>query len=85
MKLKLIEWADAFGVGPSWSPLDAIKGGVEQLVIVSVGYEVYRDATLVVLVPHVTKETKHCVPQGCGEMTIPISAILKEQTLCEET
>lgn len=81
MKLLLIKWADSFGVSPTWASLSSIKERVVPLIATSVGFEAYRDKAVVVLVPHVTPETDCCEGQGCGEMTIPISAIISEDEL----
>jgi len=76
-KIKLIRWEDSFGVNSSWVKLKDLKS-VEPLINTSIGFEVFRDEKVVVLVPHMTGENSHCRIQGCGDMTIPISAIVSD-------
>jgi len=74
VKLVLIEWQDAFGCSPSWQDMSDIEKP-KPLLIQSVGWLLYDGKDCKVLVPHKTDGGVGVEPQGCGDMTIPTSAI----------
>ena len=78
--LILIEWRDAYGVGTNWAPINDVTGTC--LLCYSVGWLVFQDDDCVVVVPHMSQSGHpHAVQQGCGDMTIPRSAILSIKEL----
>lgn len=82
-ELQLIEWVDSFGCSSTWSPTDSIKEDIKPYICTSVGFVVFENDSLVVVVPHIAPEDKELgsKEQGCGDMAIPKSAILKRKTL----
>lgn len=87
-ELVLVEWADSYGVGSSWAPIPAAIE-LRECLASSVGWVVAESATELLLVPHVTDpaqvldEGDDPRPQGCGDMTIPKSAIRRRVSLRE--
>ena len=73
LKLVLIEWVDALGCSPHWVELDSCKP--ELAVCQSVGWLLHDGEDCKVIVPHITGKIDNADRQGCGEMTIPASAI----------
>lgn len=75
MKLVLIEWNDAFGCSADWEELSdeyQPKPGICQ----SVGWLFRDEPEYKVIVPHIAKlDDSSRKDQGCGDMTIPASAI----------
>jgi succinate dehydrogenase/fumarate reductase flavoprotein subunit len=74
-RLVLIEWEDSFGCSPSWV---VIGGDLAPSVMMcrSVGWLVYDGADCKVIVPHLNQaDHPNASLQGCGDMTIPSSAI----------
>lgn len=78
-KLVYIEWEDAFGCTPYWSNLKTVAApeDVEAVMARTVGWVCRESKTTITVVPHITSETKLTNMQGCGDMTIPRSAIRK--------
>ena len=73
-RLVQVEWVDSYGAGQSWQEMDELEPKL--LVVKSAGWLVHESKDLIVLVPHISERLSVSVPsQGCGEMTIPKSAI----------
>lgn len=85
MKLDLIHWVDSFGCSPAWQPINDIQK-FDPMKIKSVGWVVYEDIDHVVLVPHISPDRQDlgAEAQGCGDMTIPKSAVVYRKTLEED-
>jgi hypothetical protein len=79
-KLVLIEWEDSHGCSPEWVFID--KCNPSRVVCQSVGWLIYDGKDCKVIVPHLTHST-HVRRQGCGDMTIPTSAVLRVISLSE--
>lgn len=80
MKLWLIDWEDAFGCSTAWAQIENLE--VDHLTCRSVGEIVYEDKRVIVVVPHTSaKDHRHSERQGCGDMTIPKSAIRRRTRL----
>ena len=79
-KAVFIEWEDSYGCSSNWEdlPLDGIP---EAMVCRSVGWILRKSNRFVVLVPHRAKNEVLGIDQGCGDMTIPIAAILTVKNL----
>lgn len=82
MKLVIVKWLDARGVGDEWDVMnEEAKGQRPPVHIESAGW-LFEDAPgYVVIVPHVGKLKGHKHPQGCGHMTIPKASILSMKKL----
>ncbi len=76
-KLVYIRWVDSFGVGSVWEELNDIKD--EAHCCYSVGWLVGDGDNVKVLVPHISpkNESLGCNLTGCGDMAIPVSAIVE--------
>lgn len=81
MKLVLIEWEDALGVGSSWGPLEDLV--CEPIICRSVGWIAAESKRAIVLIPNVHDgdESRNVSQNGCGDMTIPKSAIRRMKRL----
>lgn len=71
--LALVEWVDSSGCASEWSEIGDVSK-TEPSRCESVGW-VYVAEGCVVVVPHRSINAES--PQGCGDMTIPESAITK--------
>ena len=77
---ELIEWIDAYGVGSDWVHLkDFKKSEPKPLLCKSIGWVLYEDDSLVVIVSHLTGVNSTCDQQACGDMTIPKVSIVKRR------
>ena len=75
-RLVLIEWVDSYGVSATWQNLSNCEP--ELMVCQSVGWLVHDDERCKVIVPHISQPDHPTTSQqGCGDMTIPSSAILR--------
>ncbi len=74
LKLVLIEWHDSFGCSPTWADLKSIDDP-KPMVCRSVGWLAFDGEDTKVIVPHVAEDGDG--GQGCGDMTIPTSAIVR--------
>ena len=73
-RLVLVEWADSYGVSSVWQSVEDIEA--VPLVVRSVGWVVFENGELLVVVPHLADAREHGgEEQGCGDMTIPKSAV----------
>lgn len=80
-KLAYIKWADSYGVGSSWEGIDGLKDEVHYCH--SVGWLVKEGKNVLILVPHLSLRNKSLGSNstGCGDMSIPVSAIVDIQYL----
>ena len=80
-KLLYIEWEDSAGSLGRWTDIDDMKP--DQPIHKSVGWLMYDTDRWIVLVPHLSSEPDHpkVLFTGQGQMTIPKSAILKQQEI----
>lgn len=78
--LILCEWLDSYGCSPSW---ETIEKGVKPLGMAckSVGWLVRQSEKFIVVVPHLSQKNEIADQQGCGDMTIPRSAIVRIKRL----
>ena len=67
----MVEWDDSRGVSDSWVSMNEIQDR-DACLVKSVGWLVERKDSYTV-VPHIGSDPD----QGCGEMTIPRSAVRK--------
>ncbi len=75
MRLVLIEWVDSFGCSTDWTPLEG--NAPEVLVCRSVGWLLHDGDDCKTIVPHISSEHPGAERQGCGDMTIPNSAVVR--------
>lgn len=74
VRLVLVEWEDSYGCSSNWQDLDHPKP--RPMRCRSVGWLYYDGPDCKLLVPHVAEGNGESVPiQGCGDMTIPASAV----------
>lgn len=83
MKLVKVEWVDSFGVGSTWQSTS--NASDEKHTCISVGYLVKDGENVKVIVPHLSpaNEIIGAEEQGCGDMAIPVSAIVRIVELVE--
>ena len=80
LKIVLVEWDDSMGCASSWSIIE--DGAAPQpLTCRSVGWLLFDTETSLTIVPHLSDEHLDAKQQGCGDMTIPKSAVRKIYTL----
>jgi hypothetical protein len=83
--LVYIEWEDSYGCSSEWT--DIRECNVPEQRCVSVGFLIHADKQRVVVVPHLSlprDDGDDCGDprqDGCGDMTIPRSAIRRIRTL----
>jgi len=76
----LIEWEDSYGCSSSWQDLPD-GGEPETMVCRSLGWVSRLSKRSVVIVPHIGHNERMGVKQGCGDMTIPIAAIVRARKI----
>jgi len=81
MRLVLVEWVDSYGCSPRWGELEDCSP--QLLTCKSVGWLLRDGEDCKVVVPHVGGDVPGVKSQGCGEMTIPTSAIVRMVDLAE--
>jgi len=75
-KLVCIEWVDSYGCSPDWEALEDCTP--VPMVCQSVGWLIHDDEKCKVIVPHLSQQNHpNARRQGCGDMTIPTSAVVK--------
>jgi hypothetical protein len=81
MRLVLVEWLDSYGCSSTWQPLAHVNPAA--MICKSVGWLLHEDDRYKVIVPHISDETEgNTIPQqGCGDMTIPVAAIVSLRDL----
>ena len=75
-KLVCVEWVDAYGCSSHWEQI----GYIQPLTMkcFSVGWLVFEDKEMIIIVPHLSQSNHETIEQqGCGDMSIPRSAIKK--------
>ena len=74
----IITWKDSLGSSPTWEHLP--EKPVQTHICVSVGFLIQDNQDNVLLVPHLSPENKEIGVKdtGCGDMTIPKAAIIKQ-------
>ena len=82
-RLVLIEWEDAYGCSTEWTELSEPNASV--LVCRSVGWLIYDGDDCKLVVPHLSGEHPRANAQGCGDMTIPATAVRRMVDLDEPT
>jgi hypothetical protein len=76
LRLVFIEWEDSCGAIARWQYLD--ESQPEYILCQSVGWLVYDGKDCKRIVPHIGRhKTDEAREQGCGDMTIPTSAIIR--------
>lgn len=80
-KLVMVEWVDSHS-GRGWQSLEELEEVAEPLYCISVGWLIKETERCKVIVPHISgEENGNIILQGCGDITIPQNAILKESLL----
>lgn len=75
MRLVLIEWLDSFGCSTEWRGLKDISPSPNKCR--SVGWLIHDGEDCKVIVPHISDpDHANATQQGCGDMTIPVKAIV---------
>ena len=75
-KCDYVEWRDAYGVSAQWQEIQDVKPTV--LICCSIGWVVAETEDCLTIVPHMSQTNHdHAEQQGCGDMTIPKSAIVR--------
>lgn len=83
MKLVLVEWLDAHS-GRGWQVMANFEEAAEPLYCQSVGWLAVDREDCKVIVPHIAGERNGDIMlQGCGDLTIPASAIERITVLRE--
>ncbi len=84
MRLVLIEWVDSFGCSSNWQE---IKDDVHPapITVKSVGWLAYDGTSCKTIIPHISDAHEHADAQGCGDMTIPASSIMRMVDLSEKS
>jgi len=74
MRLVLVDWLDSYGCSSSWQALEGCAPSL--MVCHSVGWLLHDGEDCKVIVPHVS-DGDGAPQQGCGDMTIPVKAIIR--------
>lgn len=77
--LKVIEWEDAYNGNHGWFDVSDLPDAVKPLMIVTVGFELQRNAERVTLA--MSWGGRDGNPTACDLFTIPIAMIRKERTI----
>lgn len=81
LKLVFIEWLDSHS-GRGWQSIPQIESASIPLYCRSVGWLVSESNACKVVVPHIAGEKNGDIMlQGCGDITIPASSIVKMTVL----
>jgi len=72
----LVEWEDSYGCSAKWAVLDGCDTP-QTMRCRSVGWITNKCRKYIVVVPHVAENEILDVKQGCGDMAIPIRAIVR--------
>jgi len=76
MRLVFVEWLDSYGCSSTWQSIENCNP--QAMVCYSVGWLLHDGKDCKVIVPHITDPNSNVVNrQGCGDMTIPVRAILR--------
>jgi len=83
-RLVQIEWEDSYGCAPNWTPIDGCAPSV--MLCRSVGWLIHDGDDCKVIVPHLNQANHpNACLQGCGDMTIPSSAVKRINDLALTT
>jgi len=83
-RLVLVEWLDSYGCSSEWQSLESCDPA--PMKCYSVGWLVGDTLDCKVIVPYLSEDGHPDIPiQGCGDMTIPTSAILNISDLSIHT
>ena len=72
-QLVMIEWVDSYGCSANWQDLE--NPHPTPMVCKSVGWLYHNGSDCKLIVPHVADGDQFIPRQGCGDMTIPASAV----------
>lgn len=79
-RLVQIEWEDSYGCASSWTPIGSCAPSV--MLCKSGGWLIHDGDDCKVIVPHLNQASHpNADLQGCGDMTIPSSAVKSIQGL----
>jgi hypothetical protein len=71
-----VDWEDSYGCSSKWETLD--KGDMPQTMFCrSIGWVTNKSKKCLVIVPHMAINKILEVNQGCGDMAIPVRAIVR--------
>lgn len=79
--LVVVEWEDSYGCSSFWESLDDMPEVPKRWINTNVGYLTRKTDQLVVLVPHLSGLGDEEPHNGCGDMTIMKSAILRRWSI----
>jgi len=78
--LILCEWEDSYGCSPQWQIISSDEKP-RGMICKSVGWLIRKSKRHMVIVPHISEANEIAERQGCGDMTIPIAAVVKLKIL----
>jgi hypothetical protein len=71
-----VEWEDSYGCSSSWQ--DIVPNAEPRgMICWTLGWLVRRSEKFLLLVPHIAKNDDLHIEQGCGDMAIPLAAIIR--------
>jgi len=77
----LIEWVDSHS-GKGWQMVEELEAKAEPLYCRSVGWLIKKTKDCMLISPHIAGEKNgNIMLQGCGDMVIPMKAIVKVKIL----
>ncbi len=79
-KAYLIEWEDSYGCSSRWEDI-ATEREPQALLCRSLGWVMRQSKRFIVLIPHLAKNDDLEAHQGCGDMVIPLAAIVRVERL----
>jgi hypothetical protein len=71
-----VQWQDSYGCSSHWSTID-YSTNPKRMVCQSLGWLMYQDEKVIVIIPHLAQDEDLSVNDGCGDMTIPTDAVLE--------
>lgn len=82
-KMVYVRWRDSIRSDSSWEFIDPDKIKDEPAFCESMGFLVKEGKSVIVIYPHVlvNSNIESCKDQGCGDMTIPVEAIVEMKEL----
>jgi hypothetical protein len=72
----LVDWEDSYGCSPKWATIDDDGDAPQLMRCRTVGWITNKDNKSIVVVPHIATNEVLGVKQGCGDMTIPMRAVV---------
>jgi hypothetical protein len=73
-------WEDSYGCSSRWTDLSD-SGSPAPLLCRTLGFVGRKSSRYLVVIPHLAKDARIGVAQGCGDMAIPLAAIVKCQKI----